>query len=314
MKRILWVLAAASFSATSSAATWNYLNGNATTLFFFDSESVVKKGATVTVWIKQVLDPKQIGPDGVASVVIRDAFDCKERTYRVMQSINYGKDGSVLATFSNPEPATEPAPDTFAYQFSKAACVSDFPGGKHPDLYALVTNNDVATFASNYFTYLANQKNDPAPKGPSVRWYGVTPGDLHQLYFFVPASVEKSPGKVRLWLKSVRNEEFPDSDGSYSTAYYQSFDCQNRTFRIETTVTYFKDRSVMQIAKVGEGEPSPVVPGSVAEYFLTFVCYPDFPELSHSDFYSHFDGTDIYEYTSKFFSDFKKSQSSATAK
>lgn len=300
MKRIACFLAAVSLSAASSAATWNFLTSDDKTLFFFDSESVVKKRTTVTVWIKQVTDQNRIGPDGVATAVFRDTFDCKERTLQVMQSVNYGKDGSVVATYPNPQLPTEPAPDTYASGFLKVACTSDFPEGNHPDLYVPVTNNDVATFSTNYFRYLSNQRNDPAPKGTSVTWYTLTKTLPHSVYFFVPDSVVRRNDIVTLWVKYVNDPAFPDSDGSYSTAFKESFDCKNRTLSGLAVVTYSKDQFVMSLNQ--EAQPAtPIVPDSWADDARSVFCLADFPQLAHPDLYFPATNNDIYAHSTAWF-------------
>src|ERR1700730_16584547 len=228
LNKIALFLTLAIFSLSGHAATWNVFSVFVEkSLYFFDSESTIKSGPTVTVWVKQVQDESSLGPDDVASVAYREVFNCAKRTYQVLQSLNYARDGAVKSSYATPGAMAEVVPDSIADGLMKAACQLDFPKLTHQDLYTLASPNDIFAYAKNYFSWTSMQKNDPAPKGTSVTWYTMTKTLQHAVYFFAPNTVVRDNNDVTLWVKYVNDPAFPDSDGSYSTPFKESFDCQN---------------------------------------------------------------------------------------
>jgi len=149
------------------AAPWHLLEVKDTTgLFFFDAQSVVRKGDTVTVWIRQAMDPAR--PDGGATALIaaHDVFDCKENSIRTLQADMFARDGTLLHSDRRDKPAFYPEADTPGAHFVKVACLPDFPALAHPDLYTAVPAGDMNAYAARFFADHAKGQPTPASKSP----------------------------------------------------------------------------------------------------------------------------------------------------
>jgi hypothetical protein len=315
LNKIAFFLTFTVFSLSGHAATWNVISSmfGESSVYFFDSESTINDGPKVTVWVKQVHDESNLGTDGVASVAYREVFNCANRTYQILQSIEYGKDGTAKGGSPTPSQMAEPVPDSIADGLMKVACQSDFPKLTHQDLYTLASPNDIFSYARKYFSWIALQKNDPAPKGSSVTWYTMVNTLPHAVYFFAADAVVRSNNDVTLWIKYVNDPAFPDSDGSYSTAVRESFDCKNRMMKALAMVTYNKDRFVMAMNQTPQAATQ-IVPDSWADVAIGTFCLADFPQLNHADLYFPATNNDIYGHASAWFASVAANQTAAAQK
>lgn len=127
----------------------------------------------------------------------------------------------------------------------------------------------------------------------AATWYGftVTRG-AHSIIFFDMDTVTKQPGSVTLWLKTVKSERWPESDGSYSYAGKSVYSCSKRTSTTLVEVSYDKDKQHLK-TNSNASKPSDIIPGSLGEDILKVVCASDFPNLK-SDNYAKVGGNDIY--------------------
>lgn len=132
----------------------------------------------------------------------------------------------------------------------------------------------------------------------AATWYGFTGarGD-HSIYFFDLDTVIKQPGSVTIWVKSVRSEKWPDSDGAYSTASKDTYSCTNRTVQTLVEVNYGLDQRHLS-TKSKPGKASDIIPDSVAETIWKTVCMKGFPDSKSKD-YVRVGDNDIYAATKR---------------
>ena len=71
-------------SQPALSTTWNYVGvGNDETTFFFDKDTVVKVGDTVTIWMKTV-QTRNVDADGSWASAYRWRIGCAKRTVQTM--------------------------------------------------------------------------------------------------------------------------------------------------------------------------------------------------------------------------------------
>jgi len=170
MKRRLGFLAFAAMvlpPAALHAAPWHLfkLNGPAG-LFFFDAHSVVRKGDTVTIWIRQAMDTARPDAGRTAVIAAHDVFDCKARSIRTLRADMYARDGTLLDSDRRDKPDFFPEADTPGAHFVDIACLPDFPALTHPDLYSAVPAGDLNAYAAQYFADHPKVQAEPASKSP----------------------------------------------------------------------------------------------------------------------------------------------------
>ena len=152
MRKPLLFVCLALASLPLQAATWRLLLVHSDSgIFFFDAASVVKKDGRVTVLIEQIRDPAQMDLGGVATIAVRDVFDCTAHTLRPLEARTYAQDGALLASDARDKPPFEPAADTAGADFVRIACLPDFPALAHPDLYSAIAQDDAAAYAASRF-------------------------------------------------------------------------------------------------------------------------------------------------------------------
>lgn len=115
------------------------------------------------------------------------------------------------------------------------------------------------------------------------------------IYFFDADTVIKKDGTVTIWEKMVQEENSPDTDGSYSTAVKMVYFCKKRTSQGFAMTTYDKSQNFIKTYSIPAKE-SDIVPGSVGEDILKFVCANDFPKNATT-----VAKNDIYAATKRYF-------------
>src|SRR5512140_3363363 len=101
MRRIVLFAVMAICSTAAHASSWRYLNAASDDMVaYFDAESVVKKGNTVTLWIKYVNEPNTPDSDGSYSSAQKMVYFCKKRTSQVLTSTSYDKSKKIIRAFS----------------------------------------------------------------------------------------------------------------------------------------------------------------------------------------------------------------------
>jgi hypothetical protein len=163
--RVVFLIATTALGATATASTWNSFRrayNSDIALYFFDADTVVKQGETVTLWIKHVRT-KTSDADGSWQSSMREIVNCPKRTAQILSYSIYNKDGSFIRSVNLAGAASDIAPDSILEQIHKAVCSADFPRSQSRDLYFPVENNDPATYTRIFVEYLEGQK-DLAPK------------------------------------------------------------------------------------------------------------------------------------------------------
>ncbi|MFL6698764.1 MAG: surface-adhesin E family protein [Vitreoscilla sp.] len=167
-KKALVAMAAVCLSTSSMAATWYTLMtvGGDNFIEFFDADSVVKAGSTVTIWEKTFYDLQTERPNGTYSFAARTVYNCKARTIFTKTESSYGRSGNFIRTINaSPNDApTEAIPGTNGDDELRVVCDPDFPRGTNTKIYAPTPKNDVTAAAQAFYDYLRAQKADPAPK------------------------------------------------------------------------------------------------------------------------------------------------------
>ena len=131
-------------------------------LFFFDADTVLKQGDTVTLWMKSV-NTKQPDSDGSWATASRYVITCSKRTAQVMTNSLYDKDGKFISSRNTPGQPTDIIPDSILEEIHKAVCTPDFPRNKSGNLYFPVKGNDIFQYTRFFVEYIESKK-DQAPK------------------------------------------------------------------------------------------------------------------------------------------------------
>jgi hypothetical protein len=158
------VVAALLASSSGLASTWNVFTSaiNDDAVFFFDADTVVKQGDSVTLWVKYV-NTKKPDSDGSWSTAQRTLIVCSKRTHQILSSSIYDKDGKFIRSFSEPGKVFEIAPDSIIEGIHKAACAAGFPRNKSEKLYVEIFDNDIYQHTKRYLQALESQR-DRAPQ------------------------------------------------------------------------------------------------------------------------------------------------------
>ena len=161
MFRIVMLAAMSLCSVTAQAASWNLFNSYyaGTVVYFFDSDTIVKKNDTVTLWETLVPEENTPASGGSSSVVTRQVYNCKEKTAQTLTSTAYDKSNQPIQIYQGPSRAEEVIPDSMGETILKEVCAGNFPKN-----YYRIDNNDVYTTANYIFTYMKNAKKNPTPK------------------------------------------------------------------------------------------------------------------------------------------------------
>ena len=159
MFRIVMLAAMSLCSVTAQAASWKLFNSyTETVVYFFDSDTIVKNGDTVTLWYKLVQEENTPASDGSYSAVQRGVYNCKKRTAQALTTSTFDKSHQYIRTYPSGR-AEDVIPDSMGEVILKEVCAGNFPKN-----YNRIDNNDVYTTANYVFTYMKNAKKNPAPK------------------------------------------------------------------------------------------------------------------------------------------------------
>jgi hypothetical protein len=149
-------------SGLAHAATWNvFAMHDAKALYFFDSDTVVRSGGTVTLWNKQVNNASNPNADGSYSTAFMQSFDCARRETRILSMVTYDKNRERMRTYRTPGRVMHVASDAGALDYLlSAACLPDFPASAKGTTYYRARNNDEYQYAADYFSFLRDKAND----------------------------------------------------------------------------------------------------------------------------------------------------------
>lgn len=150
-------------STSVSASAWNFVVsvGDDTTLYFFDADTVQKKGNVSTLWVKSVeLD----SPDkhGAWATALRWRIDCSARTIQTLAWSDYDNEGNFLKSNNQPASPRPATPDTVGESILEIACEPNFPRDMSGEKYFKIVSNDVFQARDDYVRLRA--QNDTAPK------------------------------------------------------------------------------------------------------------------------------------------------------
>ena len=148
------------------ASTWYTFSQTQTdtALYFFDLDTVVMQGDTLTIWVKYVNDPMNPDGDGSFATAQKYNFICSKRTLQVFTSATYDKAGKFIRAFPIVGKVKEATPGSIAEGLVTAVCAPDFPKNKSHDLYFQVRGNDILRHTADYFENQRAISTDPAPK------------------------------------------------------------------------------------------------------------------------------------------------------
>lgn len=124
----------------------------------------------------------------------------------------------------------------------------------------------------------------------------------HTLFFFDRDSVIKHGDKVTIWILAVREDKYPDSDGSFSTATRYVYSCKERTVQHLAQVAYGKDGQVIRSFNKPD-TASDIVPGTVGEDIYNTVCSHNFPRDKKSVLYLPVEGNNTAAATNNYFAE-----------
>ena len=167
MKRLVVTISLFMLCASQSfAATWYTFTRNYTdaALYFFDLDTIIKQGDTITIWVKYVNDQSSPDSDGSYSTAQKTLYTCSKRTMQVFTSVIYDKTGKFIRTFPEPSTVIDLVPGSVGEGILKTICAPDFPKNKSGDLYFAVDGNDIFKHTQLYFDFQRAKNNDPAPK------------------------------------------------------------------------------------------------------------------------------------------------------
>ncbi|WP_203415158.1 surface-adhesin E family protein [Pseudoxanthomonas suwonensis] len=117
-------------------------------------------------------------------------------------------------------------------------------------------------------------------------------GNDKTLYFFDADTVEKSPGGVSVWVKTVRTRQ-PDTDGSWATAIRWRINCSGRTIQTLSWSTYNNSGEFIE-SNNKPSSPSPVTPDTTGEAVLKIACGANFPREANKGYFK-LDSNDVFK-------------------
>jgi hypothetical protein len=149
-------------SGLAHAATWNvFAMHDAKALYFFDSDTVVRSGETVTLLNKQVNNASNPNADGSYSTAFMQSFDCAKRETRILSMVTYDKNHEMMRTYRTPGRVMHVATDAGALDYLlNAACLPHFPASAKGTAFYPARNNDEYQYAADYFSFLREKADD----------------------------------------------------------------------------------------------------------------------------------------------------------
>jgi hypothetical protein len=294
--RLTLFLLLISLFEVASASTWHYLNGayNSSQVYYFDNDSIIKKAGTVTVWLKYVKEPNTPDSDGSYSTAQRILVSCGNKTYQLLTQSIYNQSKEFIKSYSKPGPVEEPAPDSIGEIIVKEVCKPSFP-----KLAQEVRDNDIYSATYSYFDYLAQARNDPAPK--KANWYIFKSANNDTtVYFFDPDSVVRVGSSITLWVKYVQPVNLSTKNGDHAVAMKYTFYCDKNQFQSLIYSTY-DSKGKFNRGSLEAGKISPVSSGTIADAMQRAVCSANFPNQKSSDLYWAVPDGDIDEAAKQLF-------------
>jgi len=149
-------------------ATW-YVFTNVSdpkVLVFFDLDTVVKYGGSVTIWQKTVYEPNSPDQAGSRSIAQKVVYSCNDRTAQVLRASLYNESGQFMYAVTTSGSAEDIVPGTSAETVLETVCRSDFPDSASMGSYVAVKDNNIAAFAKAFFDFVAAKRNEPPPPQP----------------------------------------------------------------------------------------------------------------------------------------------------
>ncbi len=309
MLKIVLVMAAVLFSLSAQAATWYRFTSavGKHTLFFFDRDSVIKRGDRVTVWILAVEEDKHPAPDGSYSTATRYVYSCKERTAQHLAEVAYRKDGQVLQSVTQPDAASDVVPGTVNEDIYNTVCSHNFPRDKKNVLYLPVEGNNTAAATNNYFAEQEALLADVAPLG-SV-WYILANSDGEKYLRFIDSkSIKKNGNEVTAWVLLIFNPNAPGAeDGIYSLGTWTRYSCTKRTMK-SLRGSRYDSEGKFQISVREDDTEYKIADGSVAGAELKAFCSGDFPSIEGSVLYVPLKENRPFDYAKELFESLKASK------
>jgi len=132
-----------------------------------------------------------------------------------------------------------------------------------------------------------------ANSAAAATWNYISAGNDRTLYFFDADTVERSPGNVTLWVKTVQTRQ-PDTDGSWASALRWKLNCSARTIQTLAWSTYNNSGEFIS-SNNNPSKPQPVIPDSIGEAVLKIACEADFPRNTSGKNYFKLDNNDVFK-------------------
>jgi hypothetical protein len=128
--------------ADAKAADWLVLSINTDGWRFVDADSVQRKGAVVTVWVKHYRNRPE-----VKYTAAKTEYDCAALTYRDVYGVAFDTAGTPMDD-APPDLRLKPViPGSVADGLTKIFCESGFPHKPNPSEYAKTPGNDPEAFS-----------------------------------------------------------------------------------------------------------------------------------------------------------------------
>jgi hypothetical protein len=145
----------------------------------------------------------------------------------------------------------------------------------------------------------------------AATWNVFAMHDAKALYFFDSDTVVRNGSVVTLWNKQINNASNPNADGSYSTAFLQSFDCAKSETRILSMITYDKNHERMRTYRTPGRVMHVVGDAGALDFLMRAACLPDFPAAKGATFHpAH--NNDEYQYSADYFSFLRQQENEST--
>jgi len=132
--------------------------------YYFDADSIVRKGDIVTLWVKYVMNPDLPVSNGVYSAALKYNIDCNKKLMQPLTVSTYDKNQKFILSDSNAAANDPPTEGSLADVMLQAVCSPNFPNSGQTDLYFPIPGGDIYARANSYFEYIKEKKSDPAPK------------------------------------------------------------------------------------------------------------------------------------------------------
>lgn len=140
-----FAVAAMGFTPVVGAATWYYYSVTSNSVLFFDKDSVIKNAGNVTLW-EQSVRLRTADEYGDWSGKTRWQINCTAKTVKMLQRVDYGKEGNVTYSSDKPSSPSGVIPETIGEYLVTMACKPNFPNDKSGKSYEKIPDNDVLKY------------------------------------------------------------------------------------------------------------------------------------------------------------------------